>query len=114
MAAVEWRQTGDAAHFCVVARSPGAPVAEAVLARSYPLDWPPTGDESVRALSDAADRLAEAFIAAGWTPLPNGDAWYAKRFAWVPAAWVPLRFPPGSGTARFRRGQVGDEAAIDR
>ena len=41
-------------------------------------------------MSRAADELEAAMLAAGWKPLPPGEAWYAKRFAW-PRAAAPRR-----------------------
>ena len=43
-------------------------------------------------MSRAADELEVAMLAAGWKPLPPGEAWYAKRFAW-PRAAAPRRAP---------------------
>ena len=56
------------------------------IAESVPLDWPPSGPKSVQAMSRAADELEVAMLAAGWEPLPPGEAWYAKRFAWPRAS----------------------------
>jgi hypothetical protein len=103
VAEVEWRSAGDEAHFCVVARE--HPTAEGtVLEQSAPLDWPPSGPDAVAALSAAADRLAETFTRAGWTSLPTGDAWYAKRFAWEPAAAAANGPAPDAGRRISRSG----------
>ena len=59
---------------------------EVTIARSRPLDWPPTGPASLRALTDAVETLEAALLAAGWRPLPQGSAWYAKRFIGEPSA----------------------------
>jgi hypothetical protein len=69
----------------VVART-GDGTREVKLAESRPLDWPPRREDSVRALGEAAEELEAAVVAAGWRPLPPGDAWYAKRFRSEPAA----------------------------
>ena len=37
-------------------------------------------------MTDAAETLAATLVAAGWKALPPGHSWYAKRFAWEPAA----------------------------
>jgi hypothetical protein len=96
IAEIEWRAYGDIARFAVVARD--RPSSDGVvLASSAPLDWPPSAPEAVRAMSLAAGRLAARFIAAGWSPVPAGEAWYAKRFSWEPAT---------ARTDRFRRAGV--------
>jgi hypothetical protein len=90
-AEIEWRSDGDQARFAVVARD--RPTSDGtVLATSAPLDWPPAGPDAVRALSAAADRLAATYTDAGWNPMPPGDAWYAKRFAWLPSQQRGDRF----------------------
>ena len=43
----------------------------------------------MQALADAVKRLEAKLVAAGWTPLPRGSAWYAKRFTWQPGAQPP-------------------------
>jgi hypothetical protein len=91
-AAIEWRGTPDGARFCIVARSGGASV---VLAESEAVPWPPRSEDAVRGLAGAPDALVAAFVAAGWTPLPAGDAWYARRLAWrPPGAHGPRRGRP--------------------
>lgn len=77
---IEWRQTDGVSRFVVIAR--GAGTVE--LAQSPPLKWPPSGPAAVQAMNDAADKLADTLLAAGWKPRKPGDAWYAKRFAWEP------------------------------
>jgi hypothetical protein len=76
-AEVEW----DDARFAVVARTEdgGSGVR---LATSAPLQWPPADAKAVRDLTRAAERLEASLLAAGWTALAPGAAWYAKRFAW--------------------------------
>jgi hypothetical protein len=80
-AEIEWRRADDGSRFCVVARGAGT----TTLAQSPPLEWPPAGPAAVQAMTDAAEKLETALVAAGWTALPPGSAWYAKRFAWKPA-----------------------------
>lgn len=82
-AEIEWRDRGDRAQFVVVAR-PEASRRTATIAESPPLDWPPVDAASIRALGDAARGLQAQLTRAGWTSLPPGGAWYAKRFAWQP------------------------------
>jgi hypothetical protein len=84
-AEIEWRQTNAGAHFCVIARADDG-AAEVTVAQSGPLPWPPTGPASVRALTDAAEKLEAALLASGWGPLPQGSTWYAKRFISEPSA----------------------------
>jgi hypothetical protein len=90
-AEIEWRQIDGESRFCVIAR--GAGTVE--IARSPALDWPPEGPAAVQAVTDAADDLAATLVAAGWTPLPPGSAWYAKRFAWEPPVADPAKRPTG-------------------
>jgi hypothetical protein len=95
-AEVEWRRTQTAARFTVVARSDDAG-PDLVIAESPVLDWPPTDATAVHALADAVAELEGSLLADGWTSLPAGDEWYAKRFAWT---------PPGAGqepAGRFKR-----------
>jgi hypothetical protein len=111
-AEIQWTRSGDTARFCVVARDERGE-SEPVIARSDPFDWPPEGTEAVEALVGADDALSEALTLAGWTPLPRGEAWYAKRFAWEPepaSEWAPPRPSPSvtpveperAPTRRFR------------
>jgi hypothetical protein len=104
-AEIEWRQSGDEAQFFVVARSDaGGRVAR--IATSPALSWPPAGPAGVRALTDAAAMLEPALLAAGWSALPPGEPWYAKRFAWAAAASAPARAPtPPKGRAAVRTGR---------
>ena len=103
-ATIEWHHTDTAARFSVVARAGrGAPAT--VLADSGPVEWPPVTPTSVQALGAAAAKLEASLAAGGWKPLPPGHEWYAKRFAWEPAAEEPSRSPAGkrSRSHRFAR-----------
>jgi len=95
-AQTEWCPAGGEAYFRVVARATQG-TATAVVAESARLAWPPAGAAAVPALTAAAEELETRLIAAGWRPLPPGDSWYAKRFAWEPVASMPAA--PG----RFER-----------
>ncbi len=76
-AEVEWSES----RFAVVARErDGDPGVR--LATSGPLPWPPSDANALQDVTRAAERLESSLLAAGWTPLPPGSAWYAKRFAW--------------------------------
>jgi hypothetical protein len=86
-AEIEWRLTDAGPRFCVIARG-GNGAGELAVAQSAPLDWPPNGPASVRALTEATKSLEAALLAAGWLALPHGGAWYAKRFAWEPIGSV--------------------------
>ena len=104
-AEIEWRDTGRRPFFGVVARD-ATGHGEVVLASSPPLEWPPVGPPGVQALTDAVEKLEFSLADAGWTPLPAGATWYAKRFQWEPraAADEPRR------TGRFARAPEGDGA----
>ena len=84
-AVLDWRDTEDGSRFFVTARADDD-AGEVTIARSRPLDWPPTGPASLRALSDAVETLEADLLAAGWQSLPQGSAWYAKRFIGAPSA----------------------------
>jgi hypothetical protein len=100
----------DAARFRVVARRPEDPdTAPVALAQTEPLPWPPKDDASVQAMTDASIALESVLLDSGWTPLPAGDAWYAKRFAWEPQA-ADAQPRPGSG--RFERREAGAPAPV--
>ena len=86
-AEIEWRQIEGDSRFCVIARGAGT----VSVAQSPPLEWPPDGPAAVQAITDAAEELAATLAAAGWTALPPGRAWYAKRFAWEPVAAEPAQ-----------------------
>ncbi len=99
-AEVQWSDT----RFEVVARA-GKRGKEVSVATSRPLQWPPSGPKAVRDMSRAVERLEASMLAAGWTSLPPGEAWYSKRFAW--AATTPReeqRSPaPVPHSGRFKR-----------
>jgi hypothetical protein len=99
-AEIEWHETQGAPRFRVVARTAEGAGAVALLT-TRPLHWPPVGSEGVQALTDAADALEATLLAAGWQPLPPGDAWYAKRFAWEPPQRAPS--PDSEHTGRLGR-----------
>jgi hypothetical protein len=104
-AEVQWQQAEAGSFFCVVARSaPGA--GTAVVAKSDPVEWPPASAATVQRVTAAARELESSLVASGWRPLPPGDAWYAKRFAWQPVAPAPGRFD--------RRPARPERAAPDR
>jgi hypothetical protein len=87
-AEVEWQQAETGSFFCVIARSARG-AGTTVVAKSEPVEWPPAGAATVQRLTEAARDLETSLVAAGWRPLPPGDAWYAKRFAWQPVASTP-------------------------
>jgi hypothetical protein len=105
-AEIEWGRLDGQAGFRACARQ-GLGAAPVILAESPPLDWPPSGPDSVEALTRAVRTLNESLLAAGWQPLRDGGGpWYAKRFAWQPesagepaveAAPPPLRLVPPAG-----------------
>jgi hypothetical protein len=78
-AAIEWRDVEDGPRFVVAARAGGG-AREVTIARSDPLEWPPSEPTAIRAVTAAVDKLEATVLAAGWRPLPQGGAWYAKRF----------------------------------
>ena len=94
-AEVQWSDTC----FAVIARA-GQRSKEVSLATSRPLQWPPADQKAVTEMSRAVERLEASMLAAGWTPLPPGDAWYSKRFTWVATVPRPETAPP---TGRFKR-----------
>jgi hypothetical protein len=94
-AEIEWRQTDGVSRFVVIAR--GAGTVE--LAQSPPLAWPPNGPAAVRAMNDAAEKLADTLLGAGWKPREPGPAWYAKRFAWEPVVDERADEPPSKSIA---------------
>jgi hypothetical protein len=98
-AEIEWRHTDGESRFCVIARGPGT----VTVAQSRPLEWPPSGPAAVQAMTDAAEALAATLAAAGWKPLPPGHSWYAKRFAWEPAAAEARSAPGAPHRVRRRR-----------
>jgi hypothetical protein len=93
-AEIEWHAASGEGRFRAVARAEDGR-EETILLESPSLEWPPTAEESVPTLARAAEELERRLIEAGWKPLPPGDAWYAKRFIWEPALWMPhRRFEP--------------------
>jgi hypothetical protein len=128
-AEIEWRQSDAEGVFRVVA-CPTQGHGEATIAESARLEWPPKGPASVEGLRQAAEQLEASLLAAGWEPLPSGDRWYAKRFAWearqpaeAPTSAEPLapadpdeppeaREPQRSG--RFERSLAWPAYTLDR
>jgi hypothetical protein len=110
-AEIIWRQAGDEARFCVVARDDRG--GTTVISRSEALDWPPADADAVRALVEAADALTEALVSAGWHAVEPGMAWYERRFEWVPTPptdWKPPRAGLATGPRqRFRPGATWPE-----
>lgn len=89
-AEIAWSSGPASSRFQVISRhAAGQPL---ILAESAPVQWPPSGPQSIRAMSQAAEALNAKLLEAGWRPLPAGSAWYAKRFAWDP----PAQAAPGS------------------
>jgi hypothetical protein len=84
-AELEWREEGDGPRFCVTARPDGGG-PDVRIAVSAPIEWPPPDAVAVQRLRRTVARMEAAVHEAGWTPLPAGEAWYAKRFAWTPVA----------------------------
>ena len=85
-AEIGWRLVDGESQFSIAARPVDGGAEPITLGESSPLEWPPRGARSVQALADAVKALESTLVAAGWTPLPRGSAWYAKRFAWQPGA----------------------------
>jgi aryl-alcohol dehydrogenase-like predicted oxidoreductase len=68
----------------------GGTSARVLVAHTPPLRWPPPDAEAVQALADATSSIEAVLLASGWKSLPPGEAaWWALRFAWVPAAVSP-------------------------
>src|SRR5687767_11944511 len=84
-AEIVWQRRPDGSRFCMTATTAGSSERIAIGA-SAPLAWPPTGPDSVAALTRAVARLESSAVAAGWRPAPTGPVWYAKRFTWHVAA----------------------------
>jgi hypothetical protein len=87
-AEIEWHARAGEGRFLAVARAADGDET-ATLVESESVAWPPSGDAGVPTLTTAAEELESRLVAAGWRPLPPGEAWYAKRFAWEPALWMP-------------------------
>ena len=85
-AEIGWHQVDGGAQFSVTAHPVDGADEPVTLGESPPLEWPPAGARSVQALTDAVKTLESTLVGAGWTPLPRGSAWYAKRFTWQPGA----------------------------
>jgi hypothetical protein len=98
-AEIHWHEQDGQASFQVEASAHGRPPI--VITESTPLKWPPSDTGSVSALSETIERLTKSLLAAGWKALPDGNAWYAKRFSWVPVAPAepPAAEPPAAGPA---------------
>jgi hypothetical protein len=92
-AELEWHGETEGPRFCVTARSAESG-QEALIALSEPIEWPPADAAAVQRLRRSVARIEAAVRSAGWTPLPSGEAWYSKRFAWAPVAPpAPAREP---------------------
>ena len=118
-AEIEWHQEPGGSRFRIMATA-GSPERTAV-SESEPLEWPPTGPDSLRALRDAVDELEAGAVAAGWRPVAAGRAWYAKRFTWQPAPAAASTAPgqtapsaPPPGTGRFKRRTAWPQGTGDR
>jgi hypothetical protein len=85
-AEIGWHVVDGGTQFRVATRPVEGDVEPVTLGASPALEWPPSGAESVQALTDAVKTLESTLVAAGWSPLPRGSAWYAKRFTWQPGA----------------------------
>jgi hypothetical protein len=77
-AEIVWRDS----RFVVAGRSEGD--EDAVVLISDRVAWPPRGAEEVAALEQVVSELAATVCRAGWSELERGEAWYARRFSWVP------------------------------
>ena len=102
-AEIAWHEAEDRASFRVEARTVNGPPVP--IAKSRPLEWPPSDARAVEALTRTAERLAAALLASGWQQLPDGDAWYAKRFAWNATAEPAPPRPAPRRAPRPRRQQ---------
>ena len=98
-AEIEWHLVDGASQFRVMAHAVDGGAEPHELGASGVLEWPPAGPRSVQALTDAVKTLESGLLAAGWTPLPHGSAWYAKRFTWQPGA-TPPAVPAAAGRVR--------------
>jgi hypothetical protein len=100
-AEIGWHLVDGASQFRVTARPVDGATEPITLRASSPVEWPPGGARSVQALTDAVKSLESTLVTAGWTPLPRGSAWYAKRFTWQPGA-RPRALPATAGRTRHR------------
>jgi hypothetical protein len=116
-AEVAWDEADGMGRFRVVATSRDDRTA-VTIAESEPLEWPPRGPAGVQAMSRAAEALEASLFAAGWKPRPPGDAWYAKRFAWLSRNAVeavesePMTVLPGR-RRRFERDAPWPKGSAD-
>jgi hypothetical protein len=83
-AEIEWHQIDGRSEFRIAARPVDGGTGPVTLGASEPLEWPPRGARSVQALTDAVRVLESSLVATGWSALPPGGSWYAKRFSWQP------------------------------
>jgi hypothetical protein len=100
-AEIGWHLVDGESQFRVTARPVDGATEPITLRASSPVEWPPGGARSVQALTDAVKSLESTLVTAGWTPLPRGSAWYAKRFTWQPGA-RPRAVPATAGRTRHR------------
>ena len=70
----------------------------------------PPDAKAVQALREAAEALETSLLTAGWTPLPAGSAWYAKRFAWAAEAAAEETPPERSAPPRAAPRSVAPSA----
>jgi hypothetical protein len=85
-AEIEWHLIDGGSQFRITARPVDGGAEPITLGASEPLDWPPRDARAVQALTDAVRTLESALVATGWSALPRGTQWYAKRYAWQPGA----------------------------
>jgi hypothetical protein len=108
-AEIRWVETDSGARFVAFAGT-GDEEQASVVAESPSLEWPPTGPAAVQALTDAVEELERTMLAAGWSALPAGREWYAKRFAWKPAVAAPAADRPPAPRAGASRPMVHQPA----
>lgn len=102
-AEIEWQDSGGGPHFCLIARPAGGG-ADALIAASEPLAWPPSDADAIRQMRNEVARMEAALTGSGWTPIEPGSAWYSKRFAWAALVqpvttgrfWRDLEWPAGT------------------
>jgi hypothetical protein len=88
-AEIEWQLIDGGSQFRITARPVDGSAEPVTLGASGPLAWPPRDARSVQALTEAVRTLETALAAGGWSALPPGRAWYAKRFTWQPGGEPP-------------------------